>query len=133
MGIQRTPMSKPKRPGYIALQLDGIWLRGPYLHNGSVPTVRALLEPLQCRPKTFYRGYDVLDRENFGFISTRCDAAPSGQDQNGCNVVQSGCMSAEKGWKYDTTEKGNGNGGHDYGIALSDSDKKSLVEYLKTL
>ena len=133
MGIQRTPMSKPKRPGYIALQLDGIWLRGPYLHNGSVPTVRALLELPQCRPKTFYRGYDVLDRENFGFISTRCDAAPSGQDQNGCNVVQSGCMSAEKGWKYDTTEKGNGNGGHDYGTALSDSDKKSLVEYLKTL
>ena len=31
--------------GYIALQLDGAWLRAPYLHNGSVPTLRALLEP----------------------------------------------------------------------------------------
>src|SRR6185436_20579183 len=68
-GIQRTPMSKPPRPGYIALQLDGLWLRGPYLHNGSVPTVSALLERAACRPKVFYRGYDVLDRDNIGFVA----------------------------------------------------------------
>ncbi|MGH7506572.1 MAG: hypothetical protein ACRELX_13010, partial [Longimicrobiales bacterium] len=36
-GIRRTPMGKPDITGYIALQLDGIWLRAPYLHNGSVP------------------------------------------------------------------------------------------------
>ena len=34
-----------KTDGYANLPLDGIWLRGPYLHNGSVPTVRDLLEP----------------------------------------------------------------------------------------
>jgi hypothetical protein len=42
--------------GYANSPLDGVWLRAPYLHNGSVPTMRALLEPAERRPKTFYRG-----------------------------------------------------------------------------
>jgi hypothetical protein len=29
--------------GYIPTPLNGLWLRGPYLHNGSVPTVADLL------------------------------------------------------------------------------------------
>lgn len=134
MGVQRTPMSKPDNPGYIALQLDGIWLRGPYLHNGSVPTVRALLEPPQCRPAVFYRGYDVLDGENVGFVSRRCDAAYVSAP-SGCapKSVQAGCMPADKGWTYDTKELGNSNEGHDHGTGISDGDKHSLVEYLKTL
>src|SRR5207248_1746531 len=41
--------------------LEGLWLRGPYLRDGSVPTVRDLLEPAACRPQVLYRGYDVLD------------------------------------------------------------------------
>jgi hypothetical protein len=33
--------------GYVATPLNGLWLRGPYLHNGSVPTLADLLnEPL---------------------------------------------------------------------------------------
>jgi hypothetical protein len=42
--------------GYANMPLDGIWLRAPYLHNGSVPTLRDLLEPSAQRPKQFYRG-----------------------------------------------------------------------------
>jgi 16S rRNA (cytosine1402-N4)-methyltransferase len=38
------------------MPLDGIWLRAPYLHNGSVPTLRALLSP-STRPVTFRRGW----------------------------------------------------------------------------
>ena len=30
--------------GYIAPPLDGVWSTAPYLHNGSVPTLAALLE-----------------------------------------------------------------------------------------
>ena len=33
---------------------NGIWLRAPYLHNGSVPTLRALMFPDQ-RPAVFFR------------------------------------------------------------------------------
>ncbi len=113
MGITRTPMIKTE--GYIAVQLDGTWLRGPYLHNGSVPTVRDLLEPPARRPQTFYRGYDVIDAQNIGYIS---------------NLAQ------EKGHKFflfDTRQRGNGNGGHLYGTQLAGPAKDDLIEYLKTL
>lgn len=31
--------------GYVSVPLNGIWLRSPYLHNGSVPTLEDLLNP----------------------------------------------------------------------------------------
>ena len=30
---------------YVSVPLNGLWLRGPYLHNGSVPSVLDLLQP----------------------------------------------------------------------------------------
>ena len=36
--------------GYVAQPLVGVWLLGPYLHNGSVPTLRDLLSPSEQRP-----------------------------------------------------------------------------------
>ncbi|MEQ8973426.1 MAG: c-type cytochrome [Coleofasciculus sp. C1-SOL-03] len=104
-----------KTNGYANMPLDGIWLRSPYLHNGSVPTLRDLLEAPDNRPQVFYRGYDVFDQENVGFIST---------------------IAQEKGtpyFKFDTTVPGNSNRGHLYGTNLSSEDKAALVEYLKTL
>jgi hypothetical protein len=35
--------------GYVSQYLDGIWLRARYLHNGSVPTLRDLLKPVDER------------------------------------------------------------------------------------
>jgi hypothetical protein len=35
-------------------------------------------------------------------------------------------------WKYYVSERGNGNGGHEYGTALSPEEKAALIEYLKT-
>jgi hypothetical protein len=103
--------------GYANQPLDGLWLRGPYLHNGSVPTLRELLEPAANRRAEFYRGYDVIDRARVGFISD----AP---EENG-----------RKYFFYDTRLPGNGNSGHEgeeYGTNLSAEDKDALVEYLKT-
>lgn len=104
-----------KTNGYANHPLDGVWLRSPYLHNGSVPTLRDLLEPPEKRPKTFYRGYDVYDREKVGFVS---DVAEENSKQY---------------FKFDTTAPGNNNIGHDYGLDLSPEDKEALVEYMKTL
>jgi hypothetical protein len=104
-----------KTNGYANQPLDGIWLRGPYLHNGSVPTLRDLLEPVERRPAKFYRGYDLYDQKNVGFYS---------------NVPE------EKGHQYflfDTTIPGNSNQGHLYGVDLSPEQKDALVEYMKTL
>jgi len=59
-----------KTDGYLAAPLDGIWLRAPYLHNGSVPSLRALLSPPADRPAMFYRGNDTYDQVDVGFVST---------------------------------------------------------------
>jgi hypothetical protein len=140
MGFKRSPMMESD--GYIAVQLDGIWLRGPYLHNGSVPTLRDLLAPASERPRTFCRGYDVLDRENLGFISDgridpRCDeahspATPSPWDKPGA-PGRSDEWPQPRIWKYYVSERGNGNAGHEYGTRLSAQEKDDLIEYLKTL
>lgn len=129
----RSPMSKPPKPGYTAMHMDGLWLRGPYLHNGSVPTLRALLEPAACRPRVFYRGYDLVDREHVGFVSLRC-GEPAPAPPAGCSPVpvQSGCMPPDKGFRLDTTEWGNGNWGHEFGTNLSDAEKRALVIFLRT-
>lgn len=104
-----------KTNGYANMPLDGIWLRAPYLHNGSVPTLRDLLERPENRPQEFYRGYDVFDPEKVGFVS---DVAQEKDKQY---------------FKLDTTLPGNSNSGHLYGTDLSAKDKEALVEYLKTL
>lgn len=102
-----------KTGGYANAPLDGVWLRSPYLHNGSVPTLRALLFPEE-RPRQFYRAYDVFDFDNVGYVS-------------------SGAGAEKLGWKYDTTVRGNSNAGHLYGTNLAPEDKLDLLEYLKTL
>jgi hypothetical protein len=103
-----------KTHGYANQPLDGIWARAPYLHNGSVPTLRDLLNAPAERPATFYRGNDVYDRTRVGFVS---DVAELG---------------GRRFSRYDTTLPGNGNMGHEYGISLPAADKDAIVEYLKT-
>jgi hypothetical protein len=39
----------------------------------------------------------------------------------------------EGGYVLDTSANGNSNSGHDYGTKLSDTEKRDLIEYLKTL
>lgn len=103
-----------KQEGYVNVPLEGLWLRGPYLHNGSIPTLADLLELPENRPKVFYRGYNVIDPQKVGFISEGPDAASIG-------------------FKYDTSVPGNDNKGHLWGTALSTEEKRALIEYLKTM
>ena len=103
--------------GYANAPLDGIWLRAPYLHNGSVPTLWDLLQPAAQRPKLFYRGNDLYDPRHLGFVADPPAA-------NGRPL-----------FAFDTTLPGNGNAGHEgaaYGTTLPDADKWALLEYLKT-
>jgi len=132
LGIPRTPMSRPDRMGYIAVPLHGLWLRAPYLHNGSVPTVAALLEPAVCRPKAFYRGFDLLDTQHLGFVSQRC-GAPAPAMSCPAVAAQNSCVPQGLGWRFDTSERGNSNAGHEYGTQLSPADKRALIAFLKTL
>ena len=74
MGIVRKGLVEEDLVGYNPPFLDGIWARAPYLHNGSVPTLRDLLEPAANRPKLFWRGYDLYDPDNVGFVAQGAEA-----------------------------------------------------------
>lgn len=100
--------------GYVAVSLDGLWLRSPYLHNGSVPSLTDVLEPVEKRPRRFWRGYDVYDSVKGGFVSDGPEAE-------------------RQGTQYDVMQPGNSNAGHLYGTTLPPQSKRALIEYLKTL
>jgi hypothetical protein len=102
-----------KTNGYVAMPLMGVWLNAPYLHNGSVPTLTDLLEPVERRPQRFYRGYDVYDPIRVGFVANGPDATREGE-------------------LFDTTTPGSGNSGHLYGTTLAPELKTALVAYLKS-
>lgn len=91
--------------GYVASNLRGLWASAPYLHNGSVPTLEALLTPPAERPKTF----------------TRSGTMPDGDHPAAREVV------------VDTSAPGLDNGGHAFGTTLSADDKADLIAYLRSL
>ena len=100
--------------GYVAPPLDGIWATAPYFHNGSVPTLDAVLDS-SARPEAWLRdfetrGYD-LDVPGLSY-----------------ELVEAGTPNA-----YDTGIAGSGNGGHTFGDALNADERAAVVEYLKTL
>jgi mono/diheme cytochrome c family protein len=103
-----------KTDGYVSVALDGIWIRAPYLHNGSVPSLTDLLMPVEGRPKKFLRGYDVYDPVKIGFVSEGAEAQ-------------------RVGFEYDTSLPGNSNQGHTFGTQLPPDEKQALIEFLKTL
>ena len=78
-----------------------------------MPTLAALLQPPQDRPRAFLRGSDVVDPENGGFRSPPCDPAqPPPED-----------------FCFDTTLPGNGAGGHLYGVDMPADDKADLLTF----
>jgi len=107
---------------YKARPLDGIWAAAPYLHNGSVPTLDALLSPDEsARPVTFWMGSKEYDPVKVGYPGTKIDG----------------------GTLFDTREPGNSNAGHRFrnaprgkgviGPALSAAERAAIIEYLKSL
>jgi Cytochrome c len=97
---------------YRARPLNGIWATAPYLHNGSVPDMVELLKGAAERPATFYVGNWEFDPDRLGF------------------EWQSPFLGA---FEFDTSITGNSNAGHEHGTALSEGDKRAVIEYLKTL
>jgi mono/diheme cytochrome c family protein len=113
----KTPPYSRMEPelGYVAPPLDGIWATAPYLHNGSVPTLEALLNS-KTRPTHWKRSQDSRDYdwEKVGWMYKE---KRKGQGKR----------------TYDTTLPGYGNQGHYFGDKLTDSERSAVIEYLKTL
>jgi hypothetical protein len=110
---------------YKSRPLDGVWATPPYLHNGSVPDIEALLSPLADRPKTFWLGHRAYDPKRLGYRSDKLSG----------------------GFKFDTQLRGNHNTGHLFddapadgttmpgriGPKLSPDDRRALIEFLKSM
>ncbi len=104
--------------GYRSRPLVGVWATGPFLHNGSVPTIYDLLS--ERRPAKFVYGSKEFDPTKLGFSQT---GGP------GTAVL-------------DTRRSGNSNAGHWFtneasrpgriGRAFSDREKFAIIEYLKS-
>lgn len=107
--------------GYLAPPLHGIWATAPYFHNGSVPTLWHVLYP-EARPTVWKRTPAGFDREKVGLEVETFDALPT--------EVRT---SAERRQYFNTRVKGKSAAGHDFPSALSDDDRRALLEYLKTL
>lgn len=101
--------------GYIAPPLDGIWITAPYLHNGSVPDLEGVLNS-RSRPAYWSRDFD---NPQYDYNRVGWKYAP--QTAPGGATV------------YNTTLPGYGNYGHTFGDKLSDKERRSVIEYLKTL
>lgn len=111
--------------GYIAPPLIGIWSRGPFLHNGSVPTIEDLLRTADERPVIFYVGSDTgYDLNRLGVLY---------EDVLMFNGARKGKQTSEEQYEFDTRRSGNSNSGHEYGTTLSIQDRMDLIEYLKKL
>lgn len=106
--------------GYLAPPLVGVWATAPYLHNGSVPSLRALLDPAS-RPQRWQRVEAAYDEDTVG-LAVEPAAAPSASTEP---------ILARK--VFDTSLPGLSAAGHDYGASLSSEQRGALLEYLKTL
>lgn len=109
--------------GYTAPSLRGVWASAPYFHNGSVPTVEAVLDSTK-RPK-FFRVLGTAradyDEQSVGLKVEVLTAAPANPARGDRAAV------------YDTTKAGLGNQGHQFGDALTPAQRSDVLAYLKTL
>ena len=80
--------------GYFNNPIPSAWLRAPYLHNASVPTMAQLIH-LDQRPDQFCRGPAPYDPDDMGYV------APTG------------VCPPEIPFSFDTAAQGNSNKGHD--------------------
>mgnify|MGYP002757350503 CR=1 FL=1 len=124
-------------PIYRARPLNGVWATAPYLHNGSVPSLRWLLTPAAQRPTAFCQGARDYDPQDVGF-----HVAPGGETS--CQTGETLFATSDSNGPI----KGNSVMGHSFegpdrpnkdypkgviGRGFSDEERLNLIEYLKTL
>ena len=103
-----------KTNGYANMPLDGVWLRAPYLHNGSVPTLRALLFPDERPARVLSR----IRRLRLGTRRVRLDRA-GGRAQR--REVRHLACAATAMAATSTAQD------------VPAADREAIIEYLKTL
>ena len=109
-----------------------MWATAPYLHNGSVPSLYALLLPSRVANTSTQLGAGTGEHrpEAFGIGNRLFDPTDVGFDQNTASAPFVFTVRDENGAPI----PGNFNSGHDYGnVDLTEEERLDLVEYLKSL
>ena len=119
-------------PHYRARPLDGVWATAPYLHNGSVPTLRAMLLPQDKRPASFCVGSREFDPVNVGVVTKADNKDPCAPGLTNFDVSLLGNSSRGHSFEGKETDVRKLPAGV-IGPELTDDERRSLVEYLKIL
>jgi hypothetical protein len=130
VGKKELAMTAPSQhDGYNALPLIGIWAQGPYLHNGSVPTLYHLLVPGE-RPAKFIKSRLDFDKEKVGFSWDQ--KVPSKSGKNEGYMLDTALSAALSNAGHDHNIK---DGGNTFKLDWSDdkAGAMAIIEYLKTL
>jgi mono/diheme cytochrome c family protein len=114
-----------KAVGYMPPPLDGVWATAPYFHNGSVPTLDAVINPKKRLAKWTSNNSD----DDYDLVKVGWKDNPLDIDLINLDLLQRDINLGT----YNTASSGNSNKGHTYGEQLDDASQKALLEYLKTL
>ena len=117
-----------KRVGYQAPPLDGIWATAPYLHNGSVPTLHALLDST-TRPARFTRPPST-DFSHYDTLAVGWKFSEVTAEELASTAKRSPFQAK---FIVNTARFGMGNQGHTFGDQLTEAERAEVIEYLKTL
>ncbi len=126
----------PGKDGYVAPPLVGVWASAPYFHNGSVPTIEAVLNS-SIRPEIWARDNrdpHAYDLEKVGMAYrplSRADFEKSAADAAGKPFLSQAAI--DHGAIYDTKGLGHGNMGHPFGDRLTADERRAVIEFLKSL
>ncbi|MCM2679957.1 di-heme-cytochrome C peroxidase [Echinimonas agarilytica] len=133
--------------GYKARPLNGVWATAPFLHNGSVATLRDLLCPANDQRPTYLElGNIRFDAKNVGLYQ------PNGFEKVAKKLLADGRKYTDEGYFIlDTQVPGNSNSGHHFsdqydtskhyldqpkgviGTAFNEEQCDAIIEYLKTI
>jgi hypothetical protein len=108
--------------GYLAPPLVGIWARAPYLHNGSVPDLRAVLDSAS-RPAVWTRTGSAAEDYDPERVGWRHEVPNDPLDAS----------TAAGRLIHDAARPGMSNAGHTFGDALAEGERADLLAYLTTL
>ena len=126
----------PTTSGYVAPPLVGVWASAPYFHNGSVPTLEAVLNS-KLRPEIWSRDLrdpSAYDLEKVGMTHKALSRAEF--EKSASNAADKPFMSRaaiDHGALYDTKGFGHGNMGHTFGDRLTENERFAIIEFLKSL
>lgn len=108
--------------GYLAPPLEGVWATAPYFHNGSVPTLAAVLDSA-TRPKVWRRTPDGYDQTQVGLEAESLSELPPDDAKD----------YRRRRLYFDTSLPGKSAAGHTFPDALNAAERRAVLEYLKTL